>query len=303
VAPAILARGGGVLYWYQDERPLAAPESIDPDPEAVARIVLGGFRSVAPARRRAWAERSGPVPLTAEPALAGALDELRLKVTPATREELRKVRAQLPIRSVEQERRILLPLARLAVGSALASPDETLVALAREEARLERALGREQGAVAQWASAPTGPLADHRESARRFRHAFELHHAEIEARIEAAAREHLPNLSHLVGPKLAARLLAAAGSRAALARCTGSRIQLLGAKRRPDPERGPRFGVLYRAPGLEELPTDRQGRYARSLAALAAVAVRADAFTHRDLGERLVLRRDRRLSELRRARH
>ncbi|MCI4367147.1 MAG: hypothetical protein L3K08_05300, partial [Thermoplasmata archaeon] len=173
---------------------------------------------------------------------------------------------------------------------------------AREEARLERSLGREQGAVAQWASAPSGPLADHRESARRFRGIFEQHHAEIEERIERAAREHLPNLAHLVGPKLAARLLAAAGSRAALARCSGSRIQLLGAKRRPDPERGPRFGVIYRAPGLEELPTDRQGRYARSLAALAAIAVRADAFTHRDLGERLVLRRDRRLSELRRAR-
>jgi snoRNA binding domain, fibrillarin len=301
VAPAVLARGGGVLYWVEEHGGPPTKELLDADPEAVARLILGRFHTVAPARRRAWSERAGSAGLRADPDLADALAELKLRVEVASREELRRARDAMPERPVEAERRLLLPLARLAVGEALASPDETLVALAREEARLERSLGREQGAVAQWASAPSGPLADHRDSARRFRAAFEQHHAEIEDRIERAAREHVPNLAHLVGPKLAARLVAAAGSRAALARCSGSRIQLLGAKRRPDPERGPRFGVLYRAPGLEELPTDRQGRYARSLAAMAAIAIRADAFTHRDLGDRLVLRRDRRLLELRRA--
>jgi len=302
VAPPVLARGGGVLYWFDAAGRLLAEERLDPDPEAAAHLILGRFRSVAPARRRAWADRGGAPGLVAEPDLAGALGELRLRVGTAAAEDLRRARAAMPPRPVVEERRLILPMARLAVGNALAGPDETLVALAREEARLERALGREQGAVAQWASAPSGPLAEHREAARRFRHAFEQHHRAIEARIEVAATAHVPNLAHLVGPKLAARLIAAAGSRAALARCTGSRIQLLGAKRRPDPERGPRFGVIYRAPGLEELPTDRQGRYARTLAALAAIAVRADAFTQRDLGERLVQRRDRRLAELRGAR-
>jgi hypothetical protein len=301
VAPAVLARAGGVLYWIDASGAVLDKDLLDPDPEAAAHLILVGFHSVAPARRRAWAERGG-AGLVAAPELAEALQKLRIAVGVADREALRKHRTSVPPRSVQAERRLLLPVARLSVSAALSSPDETLVALAREEARLERSLGREEGAVAQWASAPTGPLAEHREAAEEFRRVFERHYAALEQRIEVAARSHLPNLARLVGPKLAARLLAAAGSRAALARCTGSRIQVLGAKRRPDPERGPRFGVLYRAPGLEDLPTDRQGRYARSLAALAAIAVRADALTHRDLGDRLLVRRDRRLSELRRAR-
>jgi RNA processing factor Prp31 len=53
---------------------------------------------------------------------------------------------------------------------------------------------------------------------------------------------------------------------------------------------------------MAEVPAELQGRYARSLAALAVIAARADALTHRDLGALLVARRDRRIERLQRLR-
>jgi len=95
-------------------------------------------------------------------------------------------------------------------------------------------------------------------------------------------------------------LLAAAGSVTALSRMNASRIQLLGSRRRPSPERGPRYGVLFRGVRMNDLPLARRGAYARSLASLAAIAIRADATTHAPVAEKLVARRDRRVEALRR---
>jgi RNA processing factor Prp31 len=83
-----------------------------------------------------------------------------------------------------------------------------------------------------------------------------------------------------------------------------SRLQLLGARRRPAAgpgARGPRFGWLFRAERMDEVPPARRGAYARTLAGLAAAAARADATTRRDLSAALVARRDRRVSALRRS--
>ncbi|MGA8711381.1 MAG: C/D box methylation guide ribonucleoprotein complex aNOP56 subunit, partial [Thermoplasmata archaeon] len=77
---------------------------------------------------------------------------------------------------------------------------------------------------------------------------------------------------------------------------------LLGSRRRPSPERGPRFGIIFRADRLGDVPIGRRGAYARSLAALAAIAIRADAHTHRNISVDLVARRDRRIESLRRRR-
>ena len=120
--------------------------------------------------------------------------------------------------------------------------------------------------------------------------------------LESEARLRVPNLAAVVGPRVGARLVAAAGGISELARMPAPRIQLLGSRRRPSPERGPRFGVLYRADRMADVPIGRRGAYARTLAALAAIAIRADAHTHRDISAGLVARRDRRVETLRRRR-
>jgi hypothetical protein len=301
VAGPVLIRGGATLYWIGPDGTVVARERLDDDPALAARFVADGYRTVPMERRRRWLESPQGAPIaTAEATLRelGAGANRKLPAPPIGAG--RSARERLPSRSVAEERAFLLPLARLSAARALSGPGELVIALAREEARLERALGREQGAGAQWVAPESGPLADQAREQLGFQEQFARHHGAVERRLETAARDHLPNLSELLGAKVAARLVAAAGSRGALARMSSSRLQLLGARRRPGKDRGPRFGVIYRAPGLDDLAPSRQGRYARSLAALAVIAVRADHLTHRNLGETLLLRRDRRLAELRR---
>jgi RNA processing factor Prp31 len=199
-----------------------------------------------------------------------------------------------------EERQFLLLLARDRVQETLSSDEEALIALAREEERVERSVNRELGAAEQFLAAATGPLAEYAQDWATERASLSAHHDRLFERLEGLAQRTVPNLTRLVGARVAARLVALAGSRTALARVSASRLQLLGSRRRPGGGRGPRFGVVYRAARMGDVPRDRQGRYARSLAALASIAARADAISHRDLGELLVLRRDRRIDRLRR---
>jgi RNA processing factor Prp31 len=182
------------------------------------------------------------------------------------------------------------------------SPQEMLVSLTREEERIERALRREGNAAEQFVSVSDSPLAAYAEQWGLFRKTFERHHSELEGRVRTLARELAPNLSGVVGAKVAARLIALAGGLEPLARGDSARLQLLGSRRRPSRDRGPRFGVIRIADRMSDVPDDRRGAYARTLAALAVAAARADAYTHSDLTARLIARRDRRVESLRRRR-
>ncbi|HXQ48439.1 MAG TPA: hypothetical protein VN842_01480, partial [Thermoplasmata archaeon] len=144
------------------------------------------------------------------------------------------------------------------------------------------------------------PLAEYRAAWEATRETLRAHHAGLEELLEHSARTLVPNLSEVLGEKVAARLVAAAGGLPPLGRMSASRLQLLGTRRRPSPERGPRFGIIYRAVRMEEVPVPRRGAYARSLAALGVIAARADATTGRPLAAVLVGRRDRRVEALRR---
>ena len=216
--------------------------------------------------------------------------------------ELRRARSALPSVEPETERDFVRAVARQALEKALAAPEEVLVTLAREEERIERALGREARAVEAFSQVPGSPLERHRATWEAARGALDAHHRRLLASLESDARGLLPNLSAVVGARVAARLLSAAGSLAALGRMAAPRLQLLGSRRRPSPERGPRYGLLYRADRMADVPDGRRGAYARSLAALASIAVRADASTRRDLSKALIARRDRRVADLRRSR-
>jgi hypothetical protein len=216
--------------------------------------------------------------------------------------ELRSARRAFPPWDPRTERAYLLEIAHVELERALRSPEEVLVTLAREEERVERVVGREERAAESMLTPAGTPLVEYAAKAKELRAGLAQHHAELLRRVEEAAAELVPNLSLVVGPRTAARLVAVAGGVAPLARVSGARIQLLGSRRRPSPTRGPRFGVLYRAERMEDVPPARRAAYARSLAALAAIAVRADATTRRLLGNELRSRRDRRVAELARRR-
>src|SRR3989304_190664 len=99
---------------------------------------------------------------------------------------------------------------------------------------------------------------------------FELK-KELESYLEKSVPEEIPNISALLGPILAARLLAKAGSLERLAKLPSSAIQLLGAEKSlfkylkgKEKMRGPpRFGVLFVHPAIQTAPRELQGKIAR----------------------------------------
>jgi hypothetical protein len=220
-------------------------------------------------------------------------------VSVATISDLRQGRSRLPEAEPRDERRLLLTVARDALDRALRTPEEILITLTREEERVGRAVGREARAAESFLTVPGSTLSEYVRQWTNVRASQNEHHEKLQERLRVEARSVVPNLSAVVGERTAARLVSAAGGVAALARMRAGRIQLLGTRRRPSPDRGPRYGILYRADGMGEVPAGRRGAYARSLGAIAAIAVRADATTHRSISVALVARRDRRIAQLR----
>jgi nucleolar protein 56 len=103
----------------------------------------------------------------------------------------------------------------------------------------------------------------------------------LRSAVSAAAPTRAPNLAALLGPDLAAQLLAHAGGLDRLARLPASTIQVLGAERaffehlrgRAPP---PRHGLLFLHPAIRSASRRERGRLARTLAAKAAIAARLD---------------------------
>jgi hypothetical protein len=300
VTAAVLLRGGPTLFRLSPEADGVASLALGESPSGAAEFVVASYGGPRGERLVRWVREgheSEPLAV-AEPELLDRLAAAGIPARAATSAELRRARFVLPKVDPGKARAFALALARARVGRALASDEEALIALAREEERVERNLLRETGALDQFLTAPTGPLAEYVQELTTHRADVEDHLARLEARLDPIARRVVPNLSTLLGPRVAARLVAAAGGRAALARIPSARLQILGARRRPAGGRGPRFGLLFRATRMTDVPPDRQGRLARSLAALAVIAVRADAFTGADLSAVLLPRRDRRIAFL-----
>jgi len=305
VRPTLVVGQGPSLYLAGGEEGRSlGPFLLDPDPRRAAQKYDAPTVADLPPRLRTVLEAlPEEATLVAFPSTWAKVltDALHRPVGGAPVEEVRRARRELggavdPV----LERRFFLALGQLRLERALRSPEEILITLAREEERVERALGRESRAAESFVPVPRSPLDRHLATWGRARSALGDLAEELRQTLETEARQLVPNLSTLVGPRTAARLVAAAGGVAPLARMPAPRLQLLGSRRRPSPDRGPRFGLLYRADRLAEVPLARRGAYARSLAALAAIAVRADASTHRDISADLVARRDRRIETLRR---
>jgi nucleolar protein 56 len=138
--------------------------------------------------------------------------------------------------------------------------------------------GTEEGAPS---AGPESPL----EHARRGLAELYLGLGGSSKAIEKALEERLPleapNVSALLGPLLAARMIAQAGGLDRLARLPASTIQVLGAERAFfEHLRGhappPRHGLLFLHPDIQSAPRNSRGKLARALAGKVAIAARLD---------------------------
>lgn len=116
--------------------------------------------------------------------------------------------------------------------------------------------------------------------------------AALEGYVEARMRALAPNVTHLAGPLIGARLLALAGGLEELSRKPASTVQLLGAEKAMfrhlrKGTNPPKHGVLFQHPWVHGAPRWQRGAIARALAGKLAIAARADAYTGRFLGDEL----------------
>lgn len=127
---------------------------------------------------------------------------------------------------------------------------------------------------------------------------------ELEAYIQDVAPEVSPNLSAILEPVLAARMLSLAGSLEKLAKMPASTIQVLGAEKamfrhmRGEGD-APKHGVLFMHPYVQQVPDGKRGDMARFIANKAAIAARLDHFGGDFKGDELETEIAERFEELR----
>jgi nucleolar protein 56 len=130
--------------------------------------------------------------------------------------------------------------------------------------------------------APTdATLSGARQRLARLYQEVEETRANLSAAVVSSSPGQNANLAALLGPELAARMIAQAGGLDRLARLPSSTVQVLGAERaffehlrgRAPP---PRHGLLFTHPYIQSAPRRERGRLARSLAGKVAIAARLD---------------------------
>ena len=127
---------------------------------------------------------------------------------------------------------------------------------------------------------------------------------ELEAATRELVREHLPSVSTLVGPLLAARLCVAAGGRSRLARLPSGTVQVLGAESAlfmhlHGGATPPKHGHIFQHPWVHRSPRGARGRVARFLAGRISIAARIDAFDGDPLGDEAVAKVEARVGAIR----
>jgi nucleolar protein 56 len=118
------------------------------------------------------------------------------------------------------------------------------------------------------------------------------HRDRLESYVKEVAKDEMPNLSTLLGPVLAARMVALAGGLEELARKPASTVQMFGAEKALFRHlRGngnpPKHGIIFQHHTVNSLHPDRRGKMARFLANKAVMAARLDQYGDKMKGEEL----------------
>ena len=128
----------------------------------------------------------------------------------------------------------------------------------------------------------------------------------MEHALRGLAEEHLPSVSALVGPLLAARLCVEAHGRARLARLPSGTVQILGAEKAffhhlKNGAPSPKHGHIFMHPWISRSPRWVRGKIARMMAGKISIAAKIDAFNGQPWGEDEVQLVDDRVEALREA--
>ncbi len=112
--------------------------------------------------------------------------------------------------------------------------------------------------------------------------------------IDKEAKSRLKNLSTLLEPSLAARMVTEAGGLEKLAMFPASTIQVMGAekalfKHLRTGSRPPKHGIIFQSPLVHNAPLKERGRVARTLAAKISICAKADYFTGNFIADKIVL--------------
>ena len=115
---------------------------------------------------------------------------------------------------------------------------------------------------------------------------------ELETFIEGQMASVAPNLTHLAGALIGARLIAQSGSLATLSKTPASTIQVLGAERAlfrhiADGSSPPKHGIIFQHPLVNTAPYWQRGKIARTLAAKIAIAAKVDYYGGDFIGDAL----------------
>jgi len=112
--------------------------------------------------------------------------------------------------------------------------------------------------------------------------------------LDAAMRQHMPNIHAVAGASIGARLLALAGSLERMAYMPAGTIQLLGAETalfrhlRNRKAKPPKHGVIFNHQLLQRTPRQLRGKVARTLADKISIAARVDFFKGEFIGDKLL---------------
>lgn len=118
------------------------------------------------------------------------------------------------------------------------------------------------------------------------------------------AKEICPNVTHIIEPALAAKLIAQAGGLERLALMPASTIQVLGAekalfKHLRKHTKSPKHGVIFQHPYINTSPKKLRGRIARVLSTKIAIALKGDFYSKNFIAGKLKEDFERRVKEIR----
>ena len=122
--------------------------------------------------------------------------------------------------------------------------------------------------------------------------------------IDNLSKNICPNLASLVGPIIAARLIASTGGLRRLATLPASTIQVLGAedaffRHLKSGAKCPKHGIIFRVPWVRNSPKKLRGKIARTLAAKIAIAAKVDYYKGNFIGDKLKEEIEKRVEEMR----
>jgi len=125
----------------------------------------------------------------------------------------------------------------------------------------------------------------------------------LEDYITEQSNKEMKNLSYILEPTIAARLMTTAGGLEKLALMPASTIQVIGAenalfKHIKSGTNPPKHGIIFQSAYVRGEPLERRGRIARALAAKLAIAAKGDFFSGNFIAEKLKADLDARVKEV-----